>query len=85
MLYYITAEFKYQVYMIYFTDILQVIGKYKASSGKTTEEINLENDLGWYDYCTSAYKGDPEYLEHVLSYYTGDIRNLELNNGKLIS
>ena len=62
-----------------------MVRKYKESSGKTSEEINLENDLGWYDYCTSAYKGDPEYLEHVLSYYTGDIRNLELNNGKLIS
>lgn len=62
-----------------------MIEKYMISSGKTTEEIYLDNDLGWYDYCTSAYNGDPDYLEHVLRYYQGDIKNLEQNSSKTMS
>jgi hypothetical protein len=43
-------------------------------------EILEENDLNWLDYRTSDYNGDPDYVEHVLSYFTGDTTNLEVQS-----
>lgn len=62
-----------------------ILNAYSFNRNKKVEEILLENDLGWYDYCTSAYNGDPDYLEHVLRYYQGDIKNLEQNSSKTMS
>lgn len=57
-----------------------IIRKYCNVSGKTKKQILQENDLNWLDYRTSDYNGDPDYVEHVLSYFNGDISNLQLKN-----
>lgn len=56
-----------------------IIKKYCDVSGKTKLQILEENDLNWLDYRTSDYNGDPDYVEHVLSYFNGNITDLESN------
>lgn len=55
-----------------------IIKKYCNVSGKTKLQILQENDLNWLDYRTSDYNGDPDYVEHVLSYFNGDIASLQV-------
>lgn len=61
--------------------VKQIIDTYARSVGKTRSEVLKENDLGWLDYRTTEYKGDPEYVEHVLRYFPGSEIDLE-NNSK---
>lgn len=59
-----------------------IIRKYSNASGKSKLQILEENDLNWLDYRTRDYNGDPEYVEHVLSYFKGDVNALQVNIGK---
>lgn len=54
-----------------------IISSYSYASGKSKDEILENNDLTWLDYRSNKYDGDKDYLEHVLRYYAGDLRNLE--------
>ena len=57
-----------------------ILNDYSYSSGKSVDEIlNDSSDLGWMEYRSGGYYGDPNYVEHVMRYYEGD----SLNNSKV--
>ncbi len=50
----------------------QVLSYYAKDSGKTYEQVLNSNDINWMKYRLNYIQnGDSEYIEHVLSYYTG--------------
>lgn len=58
-----------------------IINTYANSKGLTCDDVlNNPNDLGWLNYEGLDYAGDPEYVEHVMSYYTGNYSEIGIDN-----
>ena len=58
-----------------------IIRTYANSKGMTCDDVlNNPNDLGWLHYEGLDYAGDPKYVEHVMSYYTGNYLDIGIDN-----
>lgn len=56
-----------------------ILNDYSYSTGRSVEDILKDsNDYGWLEYRNDGYAGDPNYLEHVMRYYSGN----SLNNSR---
>ena len=64
----------------------QVLSYYAQDSNKTYEQVLNSNDINWMKYRLNFIQnGDSEYIEHVLSYYTGNgIIEIKKNNEESI-
>ncbi len=57
--------------------VRKIINNYANSCGKTYEEVlDDSSDTGWLEYRNSSYAGDPDYVEHVIRYYTNDVKEI---------
>ena len=61
----------------------EVFSAYYASTGITMEEALADvNNTSWLEYRSVANAGDPEYLEHVVSYLGTDVDFLMKDSNK---
>lgn len=56
-----------------------ILNEYSYSTGRSVDEILKDTgDLGWMEYRSGGYAGDPNYIENVMRYYEGN----SLSNAK---
>lgn len=58
-----------QSYNMGYNSVYKMIDQYCIDTNKTREEVlKDQSDVGWLDYRYMISFGDPDYIEHVLSY-----------------
>lgn len=58
-----------QSYNMGYNSVYKMIDQYCIDTNKTREEVlKDQTDIGWLDYRYMISFGDPDYIEHVLSY-----------------